>query len=280
MLDITGVIIYNIIMSDDIFISYAREDLEWVKTLVKHLEQNGWSVWWDREIPAGKAFREVIESALKEAKCMLVVWSQHSITSRWVLEETEEGARRKILAPVMKDDVGIPFGYRQYHAASLTDWDGSSTAPVFQQLLENITGITGISPTPPPPAPAPEPPPSPAPKKKKKPAAKKSKPKPPETPSPAQTPKRTTKAAEPPLKTKPKRKPKRKKPAAEAVHTKKTTPRKWFNMTNVLIFLVGLTAVILGFSDVPVYMAIPVLLIGAFIVAVVESRFAGKPPKD
>jgi len=48
----------------DIFISYASSDIEKAKALAGILEQQGWSVWWDREIPPGRSFDEVLEEAL------------------------------------------------------------------------------------------------------------------------------------------------------------------------------------------------------------------------
>ena len=38
----------------DIFISYAREDRNRIKPLAEALEKQGWSVFWDRTIPAGQ----------------------------------------------------------------------------------------------------------------------------------------------------------------------------------------------------------------------------------
>ena len=51
----------------DIFISYAREDRERVQALVAALEHSGFSVWWDREIAAGRDFRAVIDQQLRAA---------------------------------------------------------------------------------------------------------------------------------------------------------------------------------------------------------------------
>ena len=42
----------------DIFVSYASEDRERIMPLVRVLEKSGWSVFWDRTIPAGKTWRE------------------------------------------------------------------------------------------------------------------------------------------------------------------------------------------------------------------------------
>ena len=48
----------------DVFLSYARQDQPWVEGFVRSLEQEGLAVWWDRTIPPGRNFDEVIEEAL------------------------------------------------------------------------------------------------------------------------------------------------------------------------------------------------------------------------
>ena len=71
----------------DVFVSYAREDRERVAPLVEALEARGWSVWWDREILAGKTWDKVLGVELDRARCIVVVWSVTSIESEWVREE-------------------------------------------------------------------------------------------------------------------------------------------------------------------------------------------------
>ena len=97
----------------DIFISYAREDRAKVRPLAEALERQGWSVWWDRAIPTGRRFDRVIDQALAEARCVVVVWTQRSVGKDWVLEEADDGRERDVLMPVLLEKVRPPRGFRR-----------------------------------------------------------------------------------------------------------------------------------------------------------------------
>jgi len=114
-----------------------------VEPLAKALEDKGWSVWWDRVIPAGKIYDDVIQEKLDEAKCVIVVWSKHSVTSRWVRSEAEEGANRQILVPVLLEEVRIPLAFRPIQAAGLIDWKAGAHHSGFDQFIRDVSGILG-----------------------------------------------------------------------------------------------------------------------------------------
>ncbi len=130
----------------DIFISYSREDKEKVQQLAQALENEGWSIWWDPHIPAGKNFDDVIEQALETAKSVIVLWSVKSVDSRWVRTEASEALDRSILVPVLIDDVRVPLAFRRVQTADLTAWDGSRSFPAFRKLVEDLAGIIGPRP--------------------------------------------------------------------------------------------------------------------------------------
>lgn len=113
----------------DVFISYAREDEPRIGVLVRALESQGLSVWWDRQIPAGRTWREHIGAALGAARCVVVAWSTHSIGSHFVAEEADEGKQRQILVPVLIDPVLPPLGFRSIHAADLRDLSAAAAPP-------------------------------------------------------------------------------------------------------------------------------------------------------
>ena len=127
----------------DIFLSYAKEDREIARKIGKRLESIGWSVWWDREIPAGKNWRATLEEALTDMRCMVVLWSRHSIRSDWVKEEAEEGRSQGKLVPIFIESVRPPVGFRAIQAADLIDWDGSKNFPGFIQLTSALQSMLG-----------------------------------------------------------------------------------------------------------------------------------------
>jgi len=127
----------------DIFISYSHEDEARIRDLVRTLEEKGWSIFWDRRVPTGKTWQSYIGQALSDAKCVVVAWSHHSITSEWVLEEANVAKKRRVILPVLLDAVDPPFGFTSIQAADLTDYKPGTFSLRFDQLIQDIAGIVG-----------------------------------------------------------------------------------------------------------------------------------------
>jgi hypothetical protein len=122
----------------DIFISYAREDRDKAELLARVFEQQKWDVWWDKVIPPGEKFGDVIAAQLAAAKAVIVLWSRVSVASDWVKDEAQEGGNRHILVPVLMDKVSPPYGFRQVQTADLSEWDGSPEDPELQRVLRSV----------------------------------------------------------------------------------------------------------------------------------------------
>ena len=127
----------------EIFISYARVDRERAQALAGALGREGWSVWWDRDIPPGRTFDDVIEEALATARCVIVLWTGDSIRSEWVKAEASEAARRHILVPVLADQVRPPLEFRRIQSASLLEWGSLGANPDWGQLCQAVGGLVG-----------------------------------------------------------------------------------------------------------------------------------------
>jgi hypothetical protein len=113
---------------NDVFVSYTREDRLRVEPLVTCLRGAGLDVWWDADIPAGSSWRAEILNHLHGAKCVVVVWSEASVSSvgEFVHEEATFGKQRGVLLPVAIDAVAPPLGFGQIQSLDLSGWTGDS----------------------------------------------------------------------------------------------------------------------------------------------------------
>jgi len=127
----------------DIFISYASEDRARAMTLAEALARRNWTVWWDRHIPPGRSFDDVITEALDQARCVVVLWSGRSVASNWVKAEAGEGLQRGILVPAMIKPVRMPLEFRRIQAADLTDWQDTIPHAGFDALVNAVATVLG-----------------------------------------------------------------------------------------------------------------------------------------
>lgn len=123
----------------EVFLSYAHEDLNVAKSIAERLGNERWSVFWDREIPVGLTWDDIVEGALDGAKCVVVLWSPASRDSDWVRIEAAEGSDRGILAPAIIKNTKIPLRFRRIQAADLQGWSPQSPdTPGMRSLISAI----------------------------------------------------------------------------------------------------------------------------------------------
>ncbi|OQX07174.1 MAG: hypothetical protein BWK73_28770 [Thiothrix lacustris] len=123
----------------DIFLSYSTKDRDRLQPLFQALAQQGWSVFWDHySISTGDNWHQKIDQAICESGCVVVVWSENSIYSEWVLEEASKAKNRDVLLPIKIDSVELPLGFGMRQTGNFTCWNGSSDHPVFIELAEKI----------------------------------------------------------------------------------------------------------------------------------------------
>ncbi|HET9231180.1 MAG TPA: toll/interleukin-1 receptor domain-containing protein [Vitreimonas sp.] len=122
----------------DVFISYASEDRNRVRPLADALQQRGFKVWWDRSLAAGQDYTAIIERELKNAKAVIVVWTQASAASTFVRDEAGRARDDGRLVPVILDRVDLPLGFGAFQAEDFTRWNGGANAPQMQILEEAL----------------------------------------------------------------------------------------------------------------------------------------------
>lgn len=125
----------------DIFVSYASEDRERVRSLVESLEMQNWTVWWDRQITPGIGFADEIDREIRNASCIVVIWSKHSIVSRWVKSEALEAMEREVLVPIKLEDVRIPVAFKQIQTVNLIGWPETESKEEYPALMSAIASF-------------------------------------------------------------------------------------------------------------------------------------------
>lgn len=94
-----------------IFISYSRKDIDFVRKLAGDLEKAGYDVWWDlTDLRGGDDWPRVIPAAIEASQYVIVVLSPNSAISDWVEKEYTQalGLRKKII-PILLSPSPVPF---------------------------------------------------------------------------------------------------------------------------------------------------------------------------
>jgi serine/threonine-protein kinase len=124
----------------DVFVSYKAEDRARVVPLVRALEQDGFTIWWDAHIGAGDQWRETIVQHLEAARCVIVVWSRRSVgpEGEFVRDEATRAKRRKAYFPIRIDKVEPPLGFGETQALDLSGWKGDRSNARYQAILSAL----------------------------------------------------------------------------------------------------------------------------------------------
>ncbi len=78
-----------------VFISYSRQDVEYVTALRAYLQVNGLEIWSDHQIEHGEQWFNQINNAIKTCAAFLVVMSPEAEQSEWVQKEVLLAKRYK-----------------------------------------------------------------------------------------------------------------------------------------------------------------------------------------
>lgn len=134
-----------------VFISYKREDELRVGRIAQALQAEGLEIWWDRGLPGGESWHTNIESKLRDAACVVVVWSLNSVgpDGSFVREEARRGLSRNLLVPVLIDPVPeLPLGFGEIQALDLTIWRGDRNDVHFRDLVATVRAKLANQPIP------------------------------------------------------------------------------------------------------------------------------------
>lgn len=136
----------------DVFVSYARATDEFARSIADALRAHGYSIWFDEELPANRAFADVISEQLDAAKVVLVVWSSAAAGSQWVRSEANRAREKGTLVQICIDGARLPLPFDQIQCLDFSGWHGLVTAKTWKRLIASIDELVSGEKRPQPPA--------------------------------------------------------------------------------------------------------------------------------
>lgn len=131
----------------DIFLSYAKPNAALAARFAHELQKSGYSIWYDRELPAHRAYADVIAAELEVAQAVLVLWSEPAVKSQWVRSEANRARELGKLVQARIDGARLPMPFDQIQCADLAGWRSSHEHAGWSQIERSIgTLIDGGSP--------------------------------------------------------------------------------------------------------------------------------------
>ncbi|HEY2481364.1 MAG TPA: TIR domain-containing protein [Caulobacteraceae bacterium] len=133
----------------DIFISYARSTEREARAIGEALRSLGYGVWRDDELPAHRAYAEVIEERLQAAKVVVVVWSAEAVRSEWVQSEADTARTERKLVQLTVDGSKLPRPFDRIQCAEMIGWNGELDAHGWKKVVASVSElIAGAAPSP------------------------------------------------------------------------------------------------------------------------------------
>jgi adenylate cyclase len=127
----------------DVFISYARSDEPRAKQVAEALQALGYKVWRDDELPAHRAYADVIEERLTAARAVIVLWSAEAAKSQWVRAEADAARGAGTLVQVRLDATTPPMPFNQIQCADLAGWSGDTDVPGWRKVTGSVAALAG-----------------------------------------------------------------------------------------------------------------------------------------
>ena len=127
----------------DVFVSYARPDEPHAARVADALRAQGFNAWRDDQLPAHRAYAEVIQERLTSAGAVVVLWSAEAAKSQWVRAEADAARNAGTLVQARLDGSLPPIPFNQIQCADLVGWEGDEEAPGWLRLIASVEALAG-----------------------------------------------------------------------------------------------------------------------------------------
>lgn len=131
-----------------IYISYSHQDIKLVHRITGELKKNGHELVMDSEVMrVGQDFRKTLLTALKSADGVLVLITENSIKSNYVVSElgsarafVEETAHKRFLIPVVYGAIEIPHIIQDLYCVKMDEDNFDSAVKLIEHTIATSFG--------------------------------------------------------------------------------------------------------------------------------------------
>lgn len=134
--------------SSDVFVSYASQDAAIADAVVAALERNGVACWIaPRDVTPGEFYADAIVRALNEARILVLVLTENSVTSPHVLREVERtSSKRHAIVTLRFTNSSLPPALEYFLSAShWLDATASGVDGAMPKLVAAVKRLVGPS---------------------------------------------------------------------------------------------------------------------------------------
>lgn len=115
-------------MMHHVFLSYSRKDMPFMKRVQTDLQRAKLAVWSDEQLePGTTSWQLAIEQAIRNAGCIICIFSPDAANSQWVREELNYARMMNIqIIPLLArgdEQTAVPFGYSSYQWVDIRNRD-------------------------------------------------------------------------------------------------------------------------------------------------------------
>lgn len=123
-----------------IFISHSTQDMQLIRQLEQHIDNYGFEPMIAEDIRSpGTLLREKFQSKIREATIFLVLFTEKSISSKWVVEETNYAIKLGIpLIPLKEESIKIKLDIEWIE---FSKYDKPET--IFSKIMDGINNRLG-----------------------------------------------------------------------------------------------------------------------------------------
>ncbi|HYD87306.1 MAG TPA: SUMF1/EgtB/PvdO family nonheme iron enzyme [Vitreimonas sp.] len=125
----------------DVFISYKKEEAAIAQRVIRALESQGFTTWWDDRIVPAEQWDATIEGEIAISRVVMVLWTKASAKSQWVRSEAQYALEHRKLLPLLMEECSPPLAFSLVQAINLSRWNGAVDHALWRKVTAYLHDI-------------------------------------------------------------------------------------------------------------------------------------------